>query len=544
MTADGHPSSGANPPPGLLARIERAYREGRPAEAAALCDAALADDPRPHALHNARAAAKRAAGDPWPVGRGYARAIALAPSEPAYYVNLANALMGRDRPELARRLLLNALRLRRDRAEYQRMLAECLIRERRPDLAGPILAQLASARPYDPEIRFSLGNLRLATSDPPGAARALRRCLALAPGHARACMNLATAVRASGDVDGAIAAYEATLLRDPGAHAASYMRANALLGSGRLADGWDAYEARWLYRDFPAVSRRTSRPVWDGDPRRDTTMLVWPEQGLGDVVRYASCLPDLLRTGQRVIVECDPRLVTLFRLSFPAADVRPVSHDEQGRELPSAPDYDHHLPIASLPRFFRRSLEAFPARRAYLFPPADALTRWRGATAALGPGIKVGVSWRSGIMTGDRSTSYADLEAWRPIFAVPGVVFVNLQHGTTPDDRAEMGRRFGLSLAEWPSLDLRNDLTDLAALVCALDVVIAGTSSVSEIAGAVGAATWVYDGPPVYVHLGSKRMPWHPSWRLFARHSSSETWDRVFAEIASALRDRARCAGR
>ena len=36
---------------------------------------------------------------------------------------------------------------------------------------------------------------------------------------------------------------------------------------------------------------------------------------------FASCLPQILATASRCIVECDPRLVPLFARSFPLADV-------------------------------------------------------------------------------------------------------------------------------------------------------------------------------------------------------------------------------
>lgn len=533
-------ASGARSVPDLLALVDRACRDGRPQDGAVLCEAALADDPRRHALHNARAVASRAAGDPRVVGRSYARAIALAPAEPAYYINLANALVALDRPARGRRLVLNALRLRRDHPGYRLMLAECLLREGRYGEAEAVLAPLASARPFDAVVLYTAGNLSLSRGDAAPARRALLRCLALSPGDARACMNLASASRSLGDDATAILLYEATLARAPYLHAASYMRACTLLANGRLAEGWDGYESRWQYGEFPATRRRTERPAWDGTPRPGSTLLVWPEQGVGDELFYASCVPDLLRTGQDVILECDARLVPLFRSSFPEATVRAVTHDRHGRERLGAPDYDFQLPIASLPRLFRRSLDAFPKHEGYLHPPREALERWRDAVSTLESGLKVGISWRSGLMTGGRPAHFAPIAAWQPVLDIPGIIFVNLQYGTLPAERAAFAERLGRPLVEWPELNLKDDFANVAALIRALDLVISGPACASIQAASLGHPVWVVDGPPSYFRYhGTGAMPWMPSWRPFTKRDWTEPWDRVFVEMAAALRARA-----
>lgn len=539
--SQGGATSGAQLAP--VVAVGRAYAAGRLDEAAGLCEAALADDPRRHGLQNAHAVVRRAAGEFAAAVRAYGRAIALAPGEASYYLNYANALLARGRPGRARRLVLNALRLRRHDLSAHLALAECLSREGRFPEARAVVAPLVARRPSEARIRYAEGNILLHEGANRRAGLAFRRTLALDPGHGTAWMNLGSTARFDGDAALAVRCYERAVARDPNNHAARKMWATTLLVSGRLGEGWDAYEARWRFPEFPSTRRRTDRPVWDGTPRSDRMLLVWPEQGVGDQISYASCVPDLIRSGQPFILECDPRLVPLFRHSFVGAAVRAVTHDASGRETADVPEYDEHIPVASLPRHFRRSLDSFPPRSAYLAAPDDARARWRRSVGALGRGLKVGVAWRSGNMAGERANYYAPLELWRPVLAVPGVIFVNLQYGTRPEERSEFQHRFGITLAEWPGLDLKDDFLDVAALMTSLDLVITGTSAVAEIAGALGAPVWVFDGPPVHFkYLGTGSMPWHPTWRAFTKSVWAEPWDRVFAEMAAALR--ARVAGR
>lgn len=531
-------------PGDALPDVDRAVRAGRLDAAAALCEAALAGDRRDHRLHNARAVVARATGSVRAAARSYARAIALAPSEAVYYVNFANALIAADRPRMARRLVLTALRLCRDDAGFQLVLAECLRCEQRFDEAAAVLAPLADARPFDARVRHAEGMLLLGRNLHRRSAAAFSRCLALAPDHARACMNLATALRSLGDADRAIGFYEAALRRAPGDVSARYLRACTLLSAGRLGEGWDAYEGRWRFPGFSSPRRRTPRPAWDGVARPETRLLVWPEQGVGDLILFAGCLPDLLRTGQPVILECDPRLVPLFRHSFPAASVRAVTHDGSGRERLAAPDYDVQLPIGSLARLYRRSLADFPCHGGYLRPPRGIVERWRRAVAQLGGSLKVGVAWRSGDMRGDRAGHYAPLDAWQPIFSVPDVTFVNLQYGMRPDERAAIRERFGVDLVEWAGLDLKDDFADVAGILIALDLVVTGPSATAFQAGSVGRLAWVIDGPSVsFKYHGTDEMPWFPSWRPFRKHDHAIAWDGIFGRLGTALRTRAAASG-
>jgi hypothetical protein len=61
---------------------------------------------------------------------------------------------------------------------------------------------------------------------------------------------------------------------------------------------------------------------------RDKRLLVYAEQGLSDQIMFASCLPDLLPQVGGCVVECAPRLVPIFRRSFPAARIKPQARDD------------------------------------------------------------------------------------------------------------------------------------------------------------------------------------------------------------------------
>jgi hypothetical protein len=61
-------------------------------------------------------------------------------------------------------------------------------------------------------------------------------------------------------------------------------------------------------------------------------LLAYGEQGVGDEIMFASCLPELIASAGKVVIVCDPRLKTLFARSFPQTTAE--SEPEGELELP------------------------------------------------------------------------------------------------------------------------------------------------------------------------------------------------------------------
>lgn len=505
-------------------------------EALAACAAALRGAPASGLLHNARGVVLRALGRPREAARAYLRAVALAPDDAAICENLSNAARDLGALAYSERLLRSLQRRGALGPRGLLNLADTLLRRRAHDDAAACLSELLPARPDMPEAWFSLGLARYATHREEAAVAAYRRALALAPGHPPAWLNLAMAMKQMNRLGEARAGLETGLRLVPDDPTLRFNRGLVLLSLGACAEGWRDVERRWDSLDFPGVRRRSGRPDWDGVARPETTVLVWPEQGVGDQITFAGCVPDLLRLDQPVILECDPRLVPLFARSFPAARVRGATQDAAGRETLAAPDYDRQCAIGSLPRFFRRSLGDFPGDGGFLTADPGRVAAWRARLASLAARPAIGVAWRSANMAGDRSKYFAPLAAWRPVLGIPGATFVLLQHDARTEELDAFRAAYGVRFATWPDLDLKDDLDSVAALIRALDAVVTGPSSVMLLAGGLGAPTFAFHGPPSqYKLLGTRRFPWHPSCRLFFKERWAAPWDPAMAALAAAL---------
>jgi tetratricopeptide (TPR) repeat protein len=362
------------------------------------------------------------------------------------------------------------------------------------------------------------------------AERALRRARKLAPELPQVASALGHSLRDQGRFDEAMAAYDAALRLDPQCGDALINRASLLLLRGDFARGWEAYAQR--FEALGAASRsQDGAPPWRGEPLAGCTILVHGEQGVGDEVMYASCVPDLAAQGAQVLLRCSDRLAPLFARSFAGVEVR-------GGDAPGGwPRPDFQADIGTLPRYLRRSPDDFPARGGWLVPDAERLERWRGRLGRLGGRARVGISWRGGApyTRGPlRSIALGELE---PLLRLDGVEFVSLQHAGPGMSDDEPGQLRALGVHEFEGVT--EDLEELAALICALDLVVSIDNSNVHLAGALGKETWALLPPSPDWRYGWRgdSMLWYASVRLW-RRGPREEWGDVVARVAEALERR------
>jgi hypothetical protein len=300
---------------------------------------------------------------------------------------------------------------------------------------------------------------------------------------------------------------------------------------GELGQGWDEYEGR-LQVELDAQPIQAHR--WDGTPLAGRSILLLSEQGIGDQVMFASCLPDLLKGGGQSYVECDVRLVPLLMRSFPqiTAIAKTIAPDA----LPPIDACDIVEYMGSLPRFLRRRVEDFPRANRYLRPDPDLAAKWRSQFARLGGALKVGISWHGGRDTETRRRRSIPLELWEPIFKVPGVRFVNLQYGAAAADAAEARRRFGISLDDGTDCDPLLDLDGFVAKIAAVDLVLSVDNSTVHLAAAIGTPVWTLlpFAPDWRWMLEAETTPWYPTMRLL-RCRAVDSWTELLRRAARRL---------
>jgi tetratricopeptide (TPR) repeat protein/ADP-heptose:LPS heptosyltransferase len=501
--------------------------------AAALLRAAVAADETIAGLHANLGLALHALGDVAGAEAAYRRALALEANLATARNSLGTALQDQGRRAEAEAEFRAALALDPDYHEAAVNLGGALHALKRGAEALEILQAAVVRDPADPAARINLAAALKESGDPAAAEPHLLEALRLSPDDPEALVNLGLVREKQERRDEAEALYRQALTVAPGSALAQWNLALSALRMGRLNEGWPLYEARFAAEPDP-LTVPPSLPFWRGEALSGKTLLVWREQGLGDDLLFGSLLPQLATRvateGGRLIVAAEPRLVTLFARSLPGVGVVAAA---RGRAPAVAADL--HCPFGALPGLLRPRLSDWTAAAVAWLRPDPALSAlWRERLAALGPGLKVGVAWRSAVTTGERAGAYLRPADLAPAAAVPGVILINLQYDLTQEEAAAAQSVLGAPLAYWPDADLRNDLETAAALTAACDLVVSPASSVGETAASLGVPVRRFGGRD-WTWLGTGVRPWFPTQKTDAPRVGESLADAV-VRLAADLR--------
>ncbi len=434
------------------------------------------------------------------------RAVTAAPGHVRGWLTLGVLLMASHALEDAARCFETVLALAPDHAQAHYNLARIQARTGQSQAAE---ASYRGALDCDPTLAaawLGLGETLWAQHRPEDARYALWRACALRPVDAGVLTALAQTEMMGGRLDLAETHLRRALTWAPEDALAHWHLGQLLLAQGRLAEGWDA--RRW---GFAAGVRTPDRALaatwWNGDPVDQGGLLIWPEGDAMTEVLFTQTYADAARRVGRVVIEARPLLQSLIARSLPDLTVVTAGDGPQTHGCP------YHVPAGELGRWFRRDPTAFGDGAPWLVPDRPLRDHWRAVLAETLPhaGRRVGLAWPI--------TEAAAV----PLAALPGVAWVAL------DPEVPLGwRPEGL---EAPDGDA------LAALIAALDLIIAPPGLVLALAAAMGAPAWGLVPRSWWARLGGEdRWPWGASVRLWVRdhaHLGDETT--LAAALAEAL---------
>jgi len=505
----------------LLQQAMEQAEAGRAAEAIALCEQAVRSEPRNFLALSLAALLEQGRGRHQEALVWAEKAVKAGPSNPQALSTAGTILLALNRYAEAADRFRKALSVQ-------------------PDLPG-IHAQLAVALQKTGQLNEALASYRIALKQNPDAdllsnfsgaleqsceyeqaTEVAQRALALQPQSAEALNHLGSALFGQGRVEEALQAHDRALNLKPDHVEARYNRSLVLLMAGDFARGWAEYEWRWRWSGFSTKRPDFPQPAWDGGDPGNRTILVYGEQGIGDVIQFLRYVPLLARRGARVVLACPVELHQLVQ------GMEGVDHVvKPGEPIPA---FDAHVAVMSLPSLLKTTLDNVPANIPYLpMPPAAKLPL---ASEPGGP-LKVGIVWSGGNRYPKTRLRSTTLEQFLPLLRLPGIRFYSLQCGPRAADLKTLPPDIHVE-------DLSGRLHDFACTAAAvgqLDVVISVCTSVLHLAGALGRPVWgVISHVPCWRWMRERTdSPWYPTLRLF-RQLAPGDWPGVFVQIEAALR--------
>lgn len=389
--------------------------------------------------------------------------------------------------------------------------------------AGKLEAAVAHHRlsladdPDNPALHSNLGNALRAVNRADEAVKHHYRSIGLNRDYAEGFFNLALCLRDLGRVDEAVGCFTRALALTPDNKRMRTELAVALLMNGELAEGFAAYEARKRLPETPTPEFH--QPAWESGAIDGKRLLLYPEQGIVDVLLFVRFARELKRRGATVIVLCQAPLKDL--LSACAFIDQVVA---EGEKLPA---FDMHASMVSLPHLCGPDIAA--VSEPYLRAPPDTLVRLGRLDKAR---LRIGIYWAAaGSQPHDLERS-APFAHFLPLTGDPELLVFSLQGGAGQKDIQQFGAA-GLVHDVGRGIF---DFAEAASALSQLDLLISIDAPIAHLGAAMGLQTWVLlpSNADWRWRLGDDTAPWYPTARLF-RQDKPGDWDSVFAAVRSEL---------
>lgn len=505
-----------------------------------LYDRALLIDPKDARLHRGRGKVLAELARFDEAVDAMAEAAKLAPDDAVVHYHRATILSkAGDKPGAAE-AFKRASELAPDDADIWLSFADVMRNLDQPQAAVDMLTRAIELNPNYAAAYSNLGNILADAAMLEDAIAAHRMALKLNPNVSEIYNNLGSALQNACRTGEAVEVYLRALQLNPGSDAMYWNLALCLLAIGRLEDGWDLYgfgfasKQRVPFRPFPGL-------LWQGEELAGKTIMLWREQGVGDDLRFSTCIDDIAEEAGHVIVETDHRLVSLYKRTWPNVTVRAETDRATGlSNYPEAEiDFDYTAPMGIAASMRRRHLTDFPATpRALVADPARRAEA-RAWLDSLGAGPKIGLTWRSGLRTPIRDLFATRIADWAPLVE-RGAILVNLQFGKPEEEIREAAEQHGLIIHQMPGLDTHNDLDGVAALTAELDSSTGLWNAATEMVGALGKRASIYMHANHSMQLGTGTLPWRPNLKIHTVMPGFERApviarivDEVFAELSA-----------
>lgn len=509
-------------PQNLSLEASQALQRGDLAVAAKALAQMVELTPRDHAAWNAFAGVLVQAGQ---AERGLAaarRAVSLDRINGEYHNTLGVALVECGAYDEAIKSFSRALKLRPYLSGAYFNLGKAQHRLERLDEAIESYRRGERVDPRSSDIRSNLALALLERGDIDEAVRLYEKLAAEFPDDPRVASDLANAISSTRGAEEGCRQYHSALKRFPQHRGLHWDYARQLLALRDWEKGWIEY----LWRPLRALHQVPPAGVpfepLNSKHVAGRTVLLEPNQGLGDVLFFCRFIDELRRLGARALLRCPDQLASLI----------------EGIELAAEPvRADLVLAIDDLPAVLKS--RNVPAPLA-LKVDAERVSRWKRQLADWGPRPYVALTWRAGTdMTkiSEFGNSWEFLSKAIDIKVLghavrdaPGTL-IAVQRRPREEELAALSSAAHRVVHDCTTAN--GDLAEMAALLAAIDEYVGVSNTNTHIAAGVGrAARVLVPHPPEWRWLASgDTSPWFPGAHVY-RQGADRNWTAAMRRLS------------
>ncbi|MEX0849070.1 MAG: tetratricopeptide repeat-containing glycosyltransferase family protein [Candidatus Dependentiae bacterium] len=350
------------------------------------------------------------------------------------------------------------------------------------------------------------------------------------PKNVHANYNIAYILLQLSLCDQAVHWYKKALECDPKHENALFGCAKALLTLGHYEKGLHFFE--WRYGSVERIHKKYK--LFELTPRsfEDKEVVLLSEWGMGDNIQCLRYVHDVKKAGaKKIVVQTHSSLQKLFSLC-PYIDQVITMQD---------PIYSGAVcvPMFSLPRIFKTSVETIPNPMPYLFSDPTLDRHWHEQLKN-DTNFKVGICWysnKSNLQQNKYVQRCIPLEVFEPLTRIAGVSVYSLQKGDGQELLNKYDAHCPFKVIEGLDVD-HGPFMDTVSVMKEMDLIISADTSIVHVAGAMYLPVWTllpYSADWRWLQNRSD-SPWYPSMRLF-RQKEPNNWIQLMDEVVDCLKD-------
>jgi Flp pilus assembly protein TadD len=311
----------------------------------------------------------------------------------------------------------------------------------------------------------------------------IKLAISLNPKNANAHCNLALTLSVLGHSDKAIASYRKALKISPDHIDANQNFGQLLLRYGDFKQAASHFRYR-LMRESIAILRLNSIPEWRGGSLTGKHLLLLAEQGIGDEIMFSTVFEELANSAMKLTIECDQRLIPIFKRSFPHISYIERVNDPALRQDPHGVDL--YAPMGEALLNCRKKIQDFNHSTDFCLKVNSERAEYfkYKYTEMFGSKKKWGIAWRSKSIVNPEERSI-DLVQLAPILQLPNIQFINLQYGDVAEEVEGLKASTGIEIYCDSEVDPLINVDEFLAQIEALDHVITIDNSTIHFAGSI-----------------------------------------------------------
>ena len=374
--------------------------------------------------------------------------------------------------------------------------------------------------------QYNIGNIYFAQKKFKNAIEKFKKTTEINPSHFLAYNNIGLAFKKLGNFDEALKFYKKAIDTNKDFVDGHVNYGTLLLLTKKLDLGFKEYEWRKkskTFSDYLNYSKlQIKSPTWKGQNLDNKTILIFSEQGIGDLIqfsRYLFVLRD--RFSCKVILRLKQNLAHFFDDSLQIIT-----------EKDKIPKHDFHNHLASLPGIFYNKNKSFPKNLNFIRENKEINQKWSKILNKY-KGLKVGINaTASSATTGDR---IIPIENFKILTSLKNINFFVVQKDLDKNDIKIINQNSNVSYFE--DLDkLGKPFEDTIGLVKNLDIVITADTSLGHLSATLEKPTWIALSliNDWRWFQDEKKTVWYDTVKLF-RQKKIGNWDETFKKISKDL---------